>query len=137
VGSLGQELLPEALLDLPQVRRLPGEGGAVHAPEVREEVGVVAPEVSEELRVFVEAQELADDLDGENLRVEERRGGSAGSEAAEARDPIVDEAEDGHDEGAKIHESEDLLFASVGLGTAERREVSLFIQPFGETCTRG
>jgi hypothetical protein len=27
VRSLGQELLPEELLGLPQVRRLPGEGG--------------------------------------------------------------------------------------------------------------
>ena len=47
------------------------------------------------------------------------------------------EAEDGYDEGVKIHESGDLLLASVGLGITERREVSLSIQPFGKTCTRG
>ncbi len=75
----------------------------MHPAEVREEVGVVAPEVRKELRILVEPQELADHLDGEDLRVEERRGGSACSEAPEARDPIVYEAEDGDDEGAKIH----------------------------------
>jgi hypothetical protein len=50
---------------------------------------------------------------------------------------VVDEAEDGDDEGVKIHQSGELLVACVGLGTTERREVSLSIQPFGETCTRG
>ena len=60
-GFFGQEVLPKALLNLPEVRRLPGEGGAMHPPEVREEVGVVAPEVRKELRVFVYPQELADE----------------------------------------------------------------------------
>ena len=85
-------------------------------------MGVGTPEVREELSIFVETQEqLADDFDGENLGIEERRSGCAGSKAPEARDPIIDEAEDGHDEGAKIYEREDILFASVGVGPAERR----------------
>ena len=50
---------------------------------------------------------------------------------------VVDEAEDGHDEGVKIHWERDLLFASIGLGTTERKEVSFVIQPFGKTCTPG
>jgi hypothetical protein len=75
----------------------------MHSPEVREEVGVVAPEVSEEFGVFVEPQELADDLDGENFRVVERWGGSPFSEAPEVLESVVDEAEDRDDEGAKIH----------------------------------
>jgi hypothetical protein len=49
VGSVGQELLPEDLLELPKVGCLPGEGGAMHPPQVREEVGIVAPEVCKEL----------------------------------------------------------------------------------------
>ena len=106
VRGFGQEVLPKALLNLPEVRRLPGEGGAMHPPEVREEVGVVAPEVRKELRVFVYSQELADELDGEHFGVEERRGGSARSQSPEVGDTVVDEAKDGHDEGAKIHESE-------------------------------
>jgi hypothetical protein len=109
----------------------------MHPSEVREEVSVVAPEVLEEPFVFVYPQELADYLDGEDFRVEEHRSGSTCPEAPEVLEPVIDEAEDGYDEGAKIHESEDLLLASVGLGTTERREVSLFIQPFEETCTRG
>jgi len=104
----------------------------MYPPQVREEVGVVAPEVRKELRVLVEAQELAYDLDGKHLRVEKRRSRSTLSEASEVSDAVVYEAKDGYDEGAKIHESGDLLLASVGLGTTERREVSLFLQQFGE-----
>ena len=100
-----------------------------HTSEVRE--------VRKELRVFVESQELTDDLDGNDLRVRERRGGSACFEAPEVGDAVVDETEDGDDEGVKIHEGGDLLLGSAGLGTTERREVSLSIQPFRETCTRG
>jgi hypothetical protein len=90
VGSVGQELLPEALLGLPQVRRLPGEGGAMYPQEVREEVGVVAPEeVRKEFCVLVYPQELTDDLDGDDLGVEECWGRSACSETPEVRESIV------------------------------------------------
>jgi len=130
-----EELLPEALLYLPEVCCLPAEGGAMHMHQVREVVGVVAPEVGEELGVFVYAQELTDNLDGEDFGVAECRGRSAFSEASEVLDAIVYEAEDRDDEGVKIHESGDLLLASVGLGATESREVSLSIQPFGKTCT--
>jgi hypothetical protein len=51
VRTLGQELLPEDLLELPEVCCLPGEGGAMHSPQVREEVGIVAPEVCKESSV--------------------------------------------------------------------------------------
>jgi hypothetical protein len=73
---LGQELLPEELLDLPEVGCLPGEGGAMHTSEVREEVSIVAPEVRKEFGVFVEPQELTDDLDSKDFGVAERRSGS-------------------------------------------------------------
>ena len=72
----------------------------MHHQEVREEVGVVAPEVEEELFVFVYPQKLADDLYGEHLRVEKRRGRSAPSEISEVLESVVDEAEDSNDEGA-------------------------------------
>jgi hypothetical protein len=75
--GLGQELLAEALLDLPEVGRLPAEGGAMHESEAWEVVSVVAPEVGEELRIFVEPQELTDDLDCEHFRIPECWGGSA------------------------------------------------------------
>jgi hypothetical protein len=75
----------------------------MHRSEVREVVGVMAPEVREELRIFVESQKLADDLDCEHFGVAERWGGSAASDAP-LFETVVDEAEDGYyDEGAKIH----------------------------------
>jgi hypothetical protein len=66
-------------------------------------VNVVALEVGKELCVFVYPKELTDYLDGEHFRVAQRRGGTTPSEAPEVSDAVVDEAEDGHDEGAKIH----------------------------------
>jgi hypothetical protein len=55
VGDNAEKLLPEALLYLLKVGRLPAEGGAMHPQEVRvEEVSVVvASEVHQELRIFV------------------------------------------------------------------------------------
>ncbi len=81
MGGVGQELLPEAFLYLPEVGRLPAEGGAMHTSEVREEVGVVTPEARKELRIFIESEKLADDLDGEHFGVAECWGGSAASDA--------------------------------------------------------
>ncbi len=49
----------------------------------------MAPKVLKELRIFVEPQELADDLDGENFRVAERWGGSSSSEAPEVLESVV------------------------------------------------
>jgi hypothetical protein len=115
VRGIDQELLPDEFLGLPEVCRLAREGGAMHSPEVREEVGVVTPEVGEELCIFVESQKLTDDLDGEDFGVAERGGGSACSEASEVGYAVVYKAKDGDDEGVKIQESEDLLVAWVGL----------------------
>jgi hypothetical protein len=115
VRSLGQELLPEELLGLPQVRCLPGEGGAMHTSEVREEVGVVAPEVRKEFCIFIESQELTDDLDGEHFRVAQRGSWSAPSETPEVLESVIYEAEDGYDEGAKIHKKKtSVTFGAIG-----------------------
>jgi hypothetical protein len=103
VRSELKELLPEELLGLPEVGCLPAEGGAMHASEVREEVGIVAPEVGKEFCVLVYPQKLAYDLDGEHFGVAQRWGRSATSETSEVLEAVVDEAEDRDDEGAKIH----------------------------------
>src|SRR5215207_2104401 len=132
-----QQVLPQSLFGDPQIGRLTRESGAVHLPQGWEELPVVTPEVGEEVLLGVDAEKLADDLDGQDLRVGKLRVGTALTQLGFSFEPVVNEAEDGDDESAKIHESEDLLLASVGLGATERREVSLFIQPFGETCTRG
>ena len=75
----------------------------MHTCEVREEVGVVAAEVQKECPIFIESQELTNYLDGEHFRVRKRRSRFARSETPEVSDAVVDEAEDGNDEGAKIH----------------------------------
>jgi hypothetical protein len=77
-----------------------------------EPLAVVLPKVTKDRLVGVDAEELADDLDGEDLRVGEPGGRSALADAA-SLESIVDEAEDGDDEGAKIHERRPPLRRSV------------------------
>ena len=50
-----EELLPEALLDLPEVGGLTGEGGAMNGAEGGEPVGVVPAEEEVDALVGVEA----------------------------------------------------------------------------------
>jgi hypothetical protein len=71
VRCFSQELLPEILFDLPEVCGLPGEGGAMHVQEVRKEVGIVPPEVGQELRILVYPQKLADNFNGEMVSTSE------------------------------------------------------------------
>jgi|SRR5215207_6556553 len=61
------------------------------------------PEVAKDSLVGVHAEELSDELDGDDLRVGELRSGTTLADAT-SLEPVVHEAEDGHDEGAKIHE---------------------------------
>jgi hypothetical protein len=69
VGCKRKELLPEELFDLPEVGRLPGEGGAMNLTECRKPLAVVMPEVAEDSLIGVEPQELADKFDSEDLSV--------------------------------------------------------------------
>src|SRR4028118_2065875 len=62
-----REAPPERDLDQPEVCRLPREGGPVHRPQAGEELREVAAEVGVQRLVGVEAEELADGLDGEDL----------------------------------------------------------------------
>ena len=100
-------------------------------------MSIVAPEVRKEFFVFVESQELTDDLDGEDLRVAQRWGGSATSETSEVLESIVDEAEDRDDEGAKIHKKKtSVMLGAIGLTPSVRRSSPWLNSP-RETCTRG
>ena len=65
--SEAEELLPEALFDLPEVGCLPGEGGTMYLAEDGEPFTIVKAEVAEDRLVGVEPQELAYDLNGEDL----------------------------------------------------------------------
>ena len=64
---------------------------------------VVPSEEGVDALVGVEPQTLAYDLDGEDFRVGEFRGGAALAQGFPVFEPVVDEAEDGNDEGVKIH----------------------------------
>jgi hypothetical protein len=88
--------------------------------------------------IGVKTEELTYDLDGEDLRVAE----SFGAGPRLRRGPRYlswSSTKQKTEKTMKVLRStaRDLLLASVGLGTTERREVSIVIQPFGETCTRG
>ncbi len=75
--------------------------------EGREPLGVVAPEVLEDAPLGVDPEELAADLEGQDLGVGEL--GSLGAALAQGRlpfEPVVDLTENGRYEGAKIHERE-------------------------------
>jgi hypothetical protein len=108
----------------------------MHLPKVREEVSIVAPEVLEEFGVFVEPEELTDDLDGEHFRVAERGSGSACSEAPEVHESVVYEAEDGYDEGAKIQEKTSATSGAIELTPSVGRS-SVLLKASKKTCTRG
>ena len=53
--------------------------------------------------IGVDAEKLSDDLEGEDLGVGKLRSGTAPSDATPL-ELVIDEAEDGDDEGAKIHQ---------------------------------
>jgi hypothetical protein len=102
VRSDVQKHLLEGFLDLPEVGGLAAEGGAMDLEKCRKPLGVVPSEVVVECLVGVEPQKLAYDLDSEDLRVGEFGGGSTLAQGFPVLEPIVHQAEDGHDEGVKI-----------------------------------
>ncbi len=71
----GEELLAELGLDRPQLRRLADQGRAMDAAKGREPVLVVAAEVLLPALVGVDAKELADTRDGQDLTVGQGRVG--------------------------------------------------------------
>src|SRR5215217_3632800 len=136
VGGEREELLPEALLYLPEVGTLTGEGGAVHLAKGWEPLGVVSAEEEVDSLVGVEAKELPDDLYGEDLRIRKLRSGTALADATPF-ESVVDKAEDGHDEGAKIHEKKSsVMFGAIELTPRVGRS-SPWLNSSRETCTRG
>jgi hypothetical protein len=102
VRSERQKLLPEGFLDLPEISGLAAEGGAMDLNKCREPLGVVPSKVAVEFLVCVETEKLAYDLDGEDFGVGKLRGGAALTDTP-SFELIVYQAEDGHNEGAKIH----------------------------------
>jgi hypothetical protein len=68
-----QESLPDQFLDLPEVSRLPGEGGAVPPRQGWEEVSVMATEILVKGLGLSQAQILTHHLHGEDFGIGEGR----------------------------------------------------------------
>jgi hypothetical protein len=85
-------------------------------------------EVVVEALLGVDAQKLADDLDGQHLRI-----GKLGLGATLAQllplEPIVGEAENGYDEGAKIHKGDPLYVWAAWNTTEHSGGLALFSTP--------
>jgi hypothetical protein len=109
----------------------------MYLTESGEPLAVVPSEEQVDALVGVEPQELTDDLYGEDLGVGELGYGSALTEPAPSFELIIHQTKDSDNEGAKFHESEDLLLFSMDWSTTESREVFYVTQAFKETCTRG
>ena len=124
-GLRSRQVAPQALLDLPQVGGLAREGGAVHAGERREEVGVVAAEVAVDALVGGDAQERAHALDGQHLAVGQGRRRAAGPQPLVVQavlHGVVDPAERDYNELVQVHREppevnvEHSLCSPAGLG---------------------
>ena len=125
VRSEDEELLPEALLDLPEVGTLSEEGGAVEFAYSGEPLAIMTPEVTKDRLVGAQTQELTDDLDGEDFCVGKFGQGSTCSKGP-VLDSVVYEAEDGDDEGAKIHGKRPPSLRLVWAPSSVGRSPSLF-----------
>jgi hypothetical protein len=113
----------EALLDRPQIGCLTDEGGPVHLAQGREPVGPVATEVLEQAAVGVDAEELPDAFDGQDLAV--GQGGCRATLAqALAGQPVVDQAEHRDGEGRNIH-GETLVRCGDGVTSSLRGSLPL------------
>jgi hypothetical protein len=66
---LVEDGLPQPFLGRPEVRRLADESGAMHTLQCWEEMAVVPAEVAVDGRVLIQTQELAHDLQRQDLAV--------------------------------------------------------------------
>ena len=101
-----------------------------------EPLSVMLSEVTEDCLVGVEAEELSDELDGDGLRIGELGGRPALANTA-ALEPVVYEAEDGYDEGAKIHKKKTSATSGAIESTPSVGRSSLWLNSSRETCTSG
>jgi hypothetical protein len=95
----------------------------------------VTSEEAVDALVGVEAEELTYDLDSEELSIREVGGRSASSEASPF-ERVVDEAENGDDEGVKIQEKTSVVIGAIRLIPSVGRS-SVLLKPSKETCTWG
>src|SRR5437588_5937656 len=100
-------MLPEFLFDSPQVGRLTSKGRAMDAPQGREEMTEVSAKISEHRLVLIQAEVLADGLDGQHFRVRKPWLRPAlAQRLAVKRDSkrIVHSAEDCYNQSVQVHD---------------------------------
>jgi hypothetical protein len=92
-----QKLLPNLLLDLPEVGGLPGESGSMHSLQAGKEVPIMLAEIAVQFRVLAAAQEFSHCFHGQNLGVRQSRRKSALPQvfpSKKALQRIIDQAKD-------------------------------------------
>jgi hypothetical protein len=95
-------MLVQTLLDRPEVGRLSEEGGAVDAPKSGEPVTPVAAEVVVQALVGIDAPELPDAFDGQDLTVGQHRIGAALAQPSPGQS-VVDQAVHRNEQRRSIH----------------------------------
>ena len=96
-------MVPQPLLEDPQVGHLAREGGAVDSAQSREPLTVVTSKVGVKALLSVYPQELAYHLDGQYFGIAKLGRRTTLAWRLLSPDPIVGEAENGDDEGVKVH----------------------------------
>jgi hypothetical protein len=129
-------MAPQPLLDDSKVSHLMCKGGAVNSAESGFPLSVVTSKIVVEALLSVYSQELTDDLDGQHFRVAKLGRRTALARRLLSLKPIVGHAENGDDEGAKIH-YRDLLYACWLESPPNVTGVSAAPQLLRKTCTRG
>ena len=110
-----EAVLLEALLDRPQVGGLAQESRAVDMAQLGEGIGIVLAEVPEQLGILVEAEELADHLDGQDFAVVQLGREAALADVVEVQRSqlVIDQAEDGQHIIIKSHGASPLKDSSL------------------------
>jgi hypothetical protein len=81
VKGVGEKLLPEAFLHLPEVGSLPGEGGAMDEAQRGKPLCVVPSDVAVDTLVGIYTEELSENLYSADLRIRKLRSGTALADA--------------------------------------------------------
>src|SRR5262249_27787798 len=112
--------------DRPQVGGLAQEGGAMDLPQAGEGRGVVAAEVPKQLGVLVQAEELADQFDGEDFAVVQARGEAVRAEVVEVEGGqlVIDQAKDG----------QHIIIEGYGVSPVKTGFATVFVPQSTMTC---
>ncbi len=103
--------------------------------QFRKPLAKVPEEVEIDALVGIDAEELSNNLNGQNLAVRELRAWATLAQLLLALKPVVNKAENCDDEGLRST-SVDLLYPGWFKTLPSAEKVSTVAQPFIETCIR-